>query len=681
MSESASFNASDFGLDSESDSDAEVDETPQQRQPPPKARANQQATQRAPPSMAEKQRLMNLAKNGGGGGGKKHMPKQPTMEEKRRLMVLAQQPPAPKRGVPQPVDDSEDGTDEEDDEYEVPVKPNRSLAPQEPDDDETYEMPIKQVPKNNRAKSGGDFGFGTDAPPPAAPPRPSISVPLQRTHSVKPSWLKPALDRDEAERLVAKMNSGDFIIRSSTRSGYTLVVNDNGLVLNLPISKNSGMHCFGGQEYRSLPQLVDDLGSDGQNHMRSNETGGRLILNVPGQGRAQTQPPPTSPPSQSNYTQVKSLIKMTPPTSPTPPPQKYSNSNSSSSSSSSSSSRSSQPRVEPPKTKRPSARDPLVEQAAWFGGSISQNDAKKAVMGGDVGTFLVRDSSGKHVLVIRDMGKITSFQIRVKDGSCHFANRTFASIDAVVENLRVNAVRGSKNQALRPSDPAGGGWLHLSSARRIAKAKRLRCDIVDHAWWTSFSAKECSSILNKAAAGQFLVRPSSDASQIYVHVKDGSVSSGSFVQTYQFAKGNQGTYMYGGSKHPDIATVVDIMRKAGNNMPVPLSTPARGGNVHPSVFGVLEMEESPSADVRALSISNPTAPGFHQKKLQLTDSGDGNRHSTRRVFRLSDSGDSNRDDTNKNSRPPAAKARATAFQFWQNGGNNDNNYDSDEIDI
>ena len=63
-----------------------------------------------------------------------------------------------------------------------------------------------------------------DGPAPAAPPRPS-----QRKG--KPKWLKQALGRDQADALVQEMTSGEFVIRASTRSGFTLVVKDNDSVL------------------------------------------------------------------------------------------------------------------------------------------------------------------------------------------------------------------------------------------------------------------------------------------------------------------------------------------------------------------------------------------------------------------------------------------------------------------
>eukprot|EP00040_Diaphanoeca_grandis_P029684 m.174290 g.174290 ORF g.174290 m.174290 type:complete len:638 (-) comp31763_c3_seq1:86-1999(-) len=623
MSGSAMISADDFGVDC-FDSDEEVDE-PVRVQPPPRS-------------------------------------KQPTMKQKKELEQMVRGPTAPPRGPPSHADD-EDGTDEDEETYE-PVKRNRTPTAQRPVtqhlppevEQDTYEVP---VPQAQRARHKTVTTRPKEVAP-AAPPR--LSMSMKNGNVAKPSWLQPALGREEAEHVVGNMVSGDFIIRSSTRSGYTLVVNDNGVVLNLPVSKKDGMHTFGGQSYRSLQVLVDDLGPHGENHMRSNKTGGRLILNIP------TSSAPASPdPPPSRVLSPEPSGSKSPDLPPLNDELKRKQS-----------------------LRANSHKDDVVDLACWYVGSMSQNDARKAVSNAQVGTFVIRDSKDKQVMVIRDSGKITSFQFKIKDGSCHFANRTFASIDAVVENLRFNTVRGHKNQAIRPGSPAAGGWIHLSAARRIAKEKRMRGDISDHAWWTCTTAKECTSVLAKATAGQFLVRPSSDGSQIYVHVKDGNTTTGTFVQTYQFAKDANKQYIYGGTRHPNIASVIELMRKPTGQMPVPLSTPARGGNVHPSVFIALANQDAPSADVRALSISaNQGQPRgvYHQPQRFESDNASARGVSTRRVFRLSDSGDGNSrasTDAERSSArtTPKKTTTAAAFQFWgSNSGAPQDDYDSDEIDI
>jgi len=130
-----------------------------------------------------------------------------------------------------------------------------------------------------------------------SPPSPTVIHKL--------TWLRSELNRAEADALVATMKSGEFvIIDSSTRVGYTLVVQDHGFVQNLPIdivetspsrdeSWERGMYRFGNKNYRSLVELVEDFGASGTKHLRSKSTP-RKSLALVVDPTEQPEPTPTS---------------------------------------------------------------------------------------------------------------------------------------------------------------------------------------------------------------------------------------------------------------------------------------------------------------------------------------------------------------------------------------------------
>lgn len=462
----------------------------------------------------------------------------------------------------------------------------------------------KRAPRSSY--NDNDISFSAAEPverAPAPPPRQQQSM-----SRVKPKWLKTALGREQADEIVEGMSSGEFIIRSSRKSGYTLVVKDNDSILNLHIEKIENadgsyrLH-FGMKDYNTLPELVKDMSEGGTNHMRSNVTREALVLLPDGPSTRSKSLSPIKPiapidDDDDGMYEVPGVLRT-------------------GSQKSTASNRSNSPHFDQPPPvpgrrrgsiepspladnhhslpRRSEQENKIIRRCAWHF-DVSQVEAKKLVGAGESGTFLVRSSKNKttaavekHVLVINDNGQVVSFQIRIVGGGYVFANRTFKSIDDVVENLRTNAVRGRNGEGLRPDEPVALANFHMSAALRIAQSRNIQDRLDDHAWLIQDRQSALESIRRSGATGKFLVHPTGiPIKPFHVVVR----KSANAVKTYEINSSND-FYEFQGRRFKELSEVIEWMQANPNLCEIPLTTAAPGGHLHSSIFVTLPREIEP----------------------------------------------------------------------------------------
>lgn len=218
-------------------------------------------------------------------------------------------------------------------------------------------------------------------------------------------WFAGGMRRTQCENEVANAEHGDFLVRKSRGSDmFVLVVNDNGAPTSFPITRitdedNVDKYVFGAKLFDNIRGLIK--------YLRVNPLTGKDGSTLQLQSAAAFSDEFMSSSMLSDISAASSVSS-------------------------------------------------AAGSRNWFVGTTKRSAVEAAVLKGNQGDFLVRESSkGTHyVLCLNDSGSPLSFQIQREGAAFIFTGRAFRSMTSLIEFLRSSPLMGSTGNPVTLGVPA-----------------------------------------------------------------------------------------------------------------------------------------------------------------------------------------------------------------------------------
>eukprot|EP00040_Diaphanoeca_grandis_P020438 m.108750 g.108750 ORF g.108750 m.108750 type:complete len:254 (-) comp27900_c0_seq1:301-1062(-) len=180
----------------------------------------------------------------------------------------------------------------------------------------------------------------------------------------------------------------------------------------------------------------------------------------------------------------------------------------------------------------------LPSRQRWYVGSMTRTACETAVAESFHGDFLVRcsNSSNSEILCLNDHGDAVNFSVMyTPEGLLSFVNRTWKSLDEVIEYLMTNALKARNGEPLYLHRPALLVPWYLGSTSQ---------DIV-------------TELVLAGKTGDFLVRKSSDQQKYKIIVRTSTATSSLSLKRDPLAP----EIMYNGESFDTLEAVIDNMRQ------------------------------------------------------------------------------------------------------------------------